>query len=56
MESDLTIGLTSVMATITGAATDIGPKVVLAAAAGIGLSAIGLGMRFLWKTFRGMAK
>lgn len=56
METELTTALTSVMAVVTATAGDIAPKVALAAGAGIGLGALGLGMRFLWKTFRGFAK
>lgn len=56
MESELSLALTSVMTIITATAGDIAPKIALAAGAGIGLGAVGLGIRFLWKTFRGTAK
>ena len=56
METELTTALGTVMTSITAVATGVGPKIALAAGAGIGLGAIGLGMRFLWRTFRGFAK
>lgn len=56
MESTLVTALTSVMTQVTLVVTEVGPKIALAAVAGIGLGSIGLGIRFLWRTFRGFAK
>lgn len=52
----LDAALTSVQTEIASTATAIGPKIAIAAVAGIGLGAVGMGIRFLWKTFRGLAR
>lgn len=52
----LDAALGTVQTSITDTVAGIGPKIALAAAAGIGLGAISLGIRFLWRTFKGAAK
>ena len=56
METQLATTLATVITQVTAVAGDIAPKVGLAAGAGIGLGALGFGIRYIWKMFRGLAK
>ncbi len=56
METVLATSLTTVMTQITAVAGDIAPKVALAAGAGIGLGAVGFGIRYVWRMFKGLSK
>lgn len=52
----LTGALDSVQSAIVAYAGALGPKIGLAAIAGIGLGVVGFGIRYIWKLFKGSAK